>query len=244
MASTSPVRARRTASSTASPALGPATAGSRERGAGLGGAAEGSAPRSPFPSTKTSAGSAPKARAFATTSGPIPRGSPRVTTRRGRGATALEADVHVRGASQQVEIVLLGEPLAQGVADPILDVLEGELALRQAPEELEHDEPRPHGPLPDRDHRLEARHGVVPDRLEVVGGELRSGQRVGELRLVGVVIAAGERVERRPPRERGGHPVGEAPRPPPPGRREHRREQPTARPPPPPPPPPPPGDVG
>src|SRR2546427_190619 len=111
-------------------APGPATSGRRERGAGLGGAAEGSAPRSPFPSTTTSAGSALRARAFATTSGPIPRGSPRVTARRGRGATALEADVHVGGASQQVEIVLLGEPLAQRVADPILHVLEGELALQ------------------------------------------------------------------------------------------------------------------
>src|SRR3989454_11807155 len=208
MASTSPVRARRTASSTASPAIRPATSGSRERGAGLGGAAEGSAPRSPFPSPKTSAGSAPKARAFATASGPIPRGSPRLTRRRGRGATALEADVHVRGASPQVEIVLLGEPLAQGVADPILDVLEGELALRQAPEELEHDEPRPHGPPPGRDHGLEARHGVIPDRLEVVGGELRSGQGVGELRLVGVVIAAGGRVGTRPPPARAARSVG------------------------------------
>src|SRR5712691_5358644 len=197
MASTSPVRARRTASSTASPAIRPATSGSRERGAGLGGAAEGSAPRSPFPSTTTSAASAPRARAFATTSGPIPRGSPRVTARRGREATALEADVHVSRASQQVEIVLLGEPLAQRVADPILHVLKGQLALRQALEELEHDEPRPPGPLPDRNDRLETRHGVVPDRLEVVGGELRNGERIGELRLVGVVIAAGKRVERR-----------------------------------------------
>src|SRR2546427_12895743 len=108
MAPPSPVRGGRPASSTASPAIRPATSGSRERGAGLGGAAEGSAPRSPFPSTKTSAGSAPKARAFATTSGPIPLGSPRVTTRRARGAKALEADVHVLGASQQVEIALLG----------------------------------------------------------------------------------------------------------------------------------------
>src|SRR5205807_10097643 len=164
MASTSPVRAGRTAPSTASPANRPATSGRRERGAGLGGAAEGSAPRSPFPSTTTSAGSALRARAFATTSGPIPRGSPRVTARRGRGATALEADVHVGGASQQVEIVLLGESLAQRVADPILHVLEGELALRQAPDELQHDEPRSHRPLRDRNHRLEARHGVVPDR--------------------------------------------------------------------------------
>src|SRR3989454_3935367 len=213
MASTSPVGARGTASSTASPATRPATSGGRERGAGLGGAADGSAPRSAFPSTTTSAGSAPRARAFATTSGPIPRGSPRVTARRGREATALETDVHVSRASQQVEIVLLGEPLAQRVADPILHVLEGDLALRQAPDELEHDEPRPPGPLRHRDHGLEARHGVVPNRLEVVGGELRDGQRVGELRLIGVVIAAGQRGERRPPRERG---VPPAPGPPPP----------------------------
>src|SRR3989475_9054597 len=168
MASTSPVRARRTASSTASPAIRPATSGSRERGAGLGGAAEGSAPRSPFPSTTMSAGSAPRARAFATTSGPIPRGSPRVTARRGRAATALEADVHVGRASQQVEIVLLGEPLAQRVADPILHVLEGELALRQAPDQLQHDEARPRRPLLDRDHPLEGPHGPLPHRPQVV----------------------------------------------------------------------------
>src|SRR2546427_9861982 len=167
MASTSPVRARRTASSTASPPIRPATSGRRERGAGLGGAAEGSAPRSPFPSTTTSAGSALRARAFATTSGPIPRGSPRVTARRGRGATALEADVHVGGASQQGEIGLLGEPLAQGVADPILHVLEREFALRQAPEELEHDEPRPPGPPPGPDHGVEARPRGVAHALGV-----------------------------------------------------------------------------
>src|SRR3989475_2249362 len=223
MASTSPVRARRTASSAAPRATGPATSGRRERGAGRGGAAEGSAPRSPFPSTTMSAGSAPRARAFATTSGPIPRGSPTVTARRGRAATALEADVHVGRASQQVEIVLLGEPLAQRVADPILHVLEGELALRQAPDQLQHDEARPRRPLRDRDHRLEARHGLVPDRLEVVGGELRGGQRVGELRLVRIVIAAGARGEPSPPRggapgPGGGPPPRRAPGPP-----EHRR---------------------
>src|SRR2546427_9840613 len=138
MASTSAVGAGRPASSPAPPATRPATSGRRERGAGLGGAAEGSAPRSPFPSTTTSAGSALRARAFATTSGPIPRGSPRVTARRGRGATALEADVHAGGASQQVEVVLLGGPLAHGGADPILHLLEREFALPQAPEELEH----------------------------------------------------------------------------------------------------------
>src|SRR3989449_5859783 len=175
MASTAPRRARPPASWPASPAIRPAPSGSRERGAGRGGGAEGSAPRSPLPSTTTSAGSAPRERAFATTSGPIPRGSPRVTARRGRGVTALEADVHVGGASQQLEIVLLRKSLAQGLADPILHVLEGELTLRQAPDELEHDEPRPHGPLRDGDHGLEARRGVVPDRLEEVGGSCETG---------------------------------------------------------------------
>src|SRR2546427_5087579 len=140
VASPSPVRAGRPASAPPPRAIRPATSGRRERGAGRGGAAEGSAPRSPFPSTTMSAGSAPRARAFATTSGPIPRGSPTVTARRGRAATALEADVHVGRASQQVEIVLLGEPLAQRVADPILHVLEGELALRQAPDQLRSEE--------------------------------------------------------------------------------------------------------
>src|SRR2546422_1841378 len=165
MASTSPRRARRTASSTASPAIRPAPSGSRERGAGRGGGAEGSAPRSPLPSTTTSAGSAPRERAFATTSGPIPRGSPRVTARRGRGVTALEADVHVGGASQQLEIVLLRKSLAQGLADPILHRLQGELTLRQRPDELEDEEPRPHAAPRSRDPGLEARRGGVPALL-------------------------------------------------------------------------------
>src|SRR3989441_9579705 len=146
MASTSPVRARRTASSTASPAIRPATSGRRERGAGRGGAAEGSAPRSPFPSTTMSAGSAPRARAFATTSGPIPRASPTVTARRGRAATALEAAGPGGRAAQQVEIVLPGEPLAQRVADPILPALEGGLAPPHAPCQLPHHEAPPRRP--------------------------------------------------------------------------------------------------
>src|SRR3989449_5212453 len=125
MAATSPGGAGGTPPSAPPRATRPATSGRRERGAGRGGAAEGSAPRSPFPSTTMSAGSAPRARAFATTSGPIPRGSPRVTARRGRAATALEADVHVGRASQQVEVVLLGASLAHRVAGPILHVLEG-----------------------------------------------------------------------------------------------------------------------
>src|SRR5256885_8511589 len=77
MASTSPARARRTACSTASPAIRPAASGRREGGA---------LPSSP--STVISASSGPSASALATTSGPIPRGSPGVTARRGRGGGA------------------------------------------------------------------------------------------------------------------------------------------------------------
>src|SRR2546422_11746768 len=129
MASTSPASARRTASVTASPAIFPACAGSRERGAVCW-----------LPRKTRSASRGPRAPALATTSGPIPRGSPSVTASRGR---RLEPDVNVRGATQQDEMVLDGELLAERFADAILDFVEPQLAFGQAPHQLEHHEPRP-----------------------------------------------------------------------------------------------------
>src|ERR1700704_5084863 len=129
MASTSPARASRTASSTAWPAIRPACSGSRERGA----------VRS-LPTKTTSASSGPKESALVTTSGPIPRGSPSVTASRGR---RLETDVDVGGATQHVEMGLDGELLAQPVADAILHFVDPQLAFRQALHQLEHHEPRP-----------------------------------------------------------------------------------------------------
>src|SRR3989454_8384924 len=142
MASTSPASARRTASVTASPAIFPACSGSREQGAGSGNGTSFllPAPCSPLPMKVRSASSGPRATALATTSGPIPRGSPSVTASRGR---RLEPDVDVRGATQQVEMVLDGELLAERFADAILDFVEPQLAFGQAPHQLEHDEPRP-----------------------------------------------------------------------------------------------------
>src|SRR3989442_1338975 len=80
-----------------------------------------------------------RASAFATTSGPIPRGSPRVTARRGR-ARWSGANVDVRRAAQNVEVVLYRELLAHVLADPILHVVEGQLTFGQALHELEYDE--------------------------------------------------------------------------------------------------------
>src|SRR2546425_11580297 len=123
MAPTAPASARRTASVPASPAIFPACSGSRERGAVCS-----------LPRKTRSASREPRATALATTSGPIPRGSPSVTASRGR---RLEPDVDVRGATQQVEMVLDGELLAERFADAILDFVEPQLAFRQAPHQLE-----------------------------------------------------------------------------------------------------------
>src|SRR5438034_5060279 len=142
MASTSPASARRTASIAASAAIFPACSGSRERGAGSGNCTCFllPAPCSPLPMKVRSASSGPRASALWITSGPIPRGSPSVTASRGR---RLEPDVDVRGATQQVEMVLDGELLAERFADAILDFVEPQLAFGQAPHQLEHHEPRP-----------------------------------------------------------------------------------------------------
>src|SRR3989475_13137917 len=152
MPSTSPARASRTASSTAWPAIRPASAGD--------------APCSPLPRKMRSASRGPRARAFATTSGPIPRGSPSVTASRGR---RLETDVDVRGATQQVEVVLDGELLAQPVPDAILHFVEPQLAFGKALHQLEHHKPRSRRPDADFKHLLQSGHGVWSDRRFVIG---------------------------------------------------------------------------
>src|SRR5207249_11663534 len=104
----------------------------------------------------TSASSGPMASAFSSTSGPMPRGSPTVTPRRGREPrdTWLVANVDVRRAAQQVEVVLDGELLAQPVADPVLHFVEVELPLRPTLPQLEQDEPVPRVASTDLDHML------------------------------------------------------------------------------------------
>src|SRR2546422_269993 len=194
MASTSPTRASRTASSTSWPAIRPASSGGRERGAG-----------SSLPRTMSSASRGPRATAFATTSGPIPRGSPSVTASRGR---RLETDVDVRGATQQVEMVLEGELLAQAVADAILHFVEPQLAFGKALDQLEHHKPRPRRPDADFKNRLQSGDRVLPDRFFVIGGELGNGEGIGELGLARVGVATGQRVERRSVRERVVHRIG------------------------------------
>src|SRR2546422_2523620 len=151
-ASASPATARGTASPTASPAIRPATSA-------------GPASRSRLPSSTTSACSGPSARALATTSGPMPRGSPSVTARRGRRATASGAGVDVGSAAQDLEIVLHRELLAHVLADPVLHVVEAQLTLGQAFRELEHDELGPLRVRPHLEHRLQAGDG---DRKSVV----------------------------------------------------------------------------
>src|SRR5919108_3210449 len=172
MPSTSPARASRTASGTCPPAIRPACSGSRERGVVPPDAPECPAPCSRLPRMTRSASSGPMARAFSMTSGPIPRGSPGVTARRGRWPsplTPLEPDVDVGRAAQQVEVVFDGELLAQALADAVLHLVERELALREPLDQLEHDEARPRAPGPHLEHGLQARHGVAAHGLLVVG---------------------------------------------------------------------------
>src|SRR5207302_2314052 len=195
IASTVPARASSTARSTAWAATRPASSGSRERGAVRSRAPEGSAPRYPLYSRVMSASSGPRASAFATTSGPIPRGSPRVTARRGR-ATRSGANVDVRRAAQNVEVVLYRELLAHVLADPILHVVEGQLTFGQALHELEYDELGPPRIRARREHRLQPRHGVAADRALVVRRQLRHGQLRHDLPLLGIAVAARQRVER------------------------------------------------
>src|SRR5207253_7187815 len=180
MASTSPRSARPTASCTASPAILPASWGSIERGAVRTAAPEATAPRSPLPSRTTSASSGPRASAFWITSGPIPRGSPNVTASRGR---RLETDVDVRGAPQQVEMVLDGELLAQPVANMILHFVKPQLPFGKTLQQLEHHKPRPRRPDTHLEHRLQPGDRVFPDGLFVIGRELGDGERSDERRV-------------------------------------------------------------
>src|SRR5438128_8958669 len=208
MASTSPAGASRTASVTGSPAILPACSGSRERGAGPVAASEGTAPRSPLPRKKRSASSGPRASAFWITSGPIPRGSPSVTASRGR---RLETDVDVRGAPQQVEMVLDGELLAQPVANMILHFVKPQLPFGKTLQQLEHHKPPARRPDTHLEHRLQPGDRVLPDDVLVIGRELRNGERIGELGLAGVGVAPGEGVERRSAGERVVHRIGLTP---------------------------------
>src|SRR2546427_10085739 len=83
----------------------------------------------------------PGASALATTPGPMPRGSPSVTARRGgRRDTASEPDVDVRGATQDREVMLDRELLGQGVLDPCLTVPQATLSLVQAHQEIDDDD--------------------------------------------------------------------------------------------------------
>src|SRR5437879_13659030 len=85
-----------------------------------------------------SASSGRAASARATTSGPIPRGSPSVTARRGRGATGSEADVDVGEMAQLVDEMLHHQVLAETRADLVFDVIVGQLAFAVAGRRLQH----------------------------------------------------------------------------------------------------------
>src|ERR1041385_845635 len=126
MACTSPASASRTASCTCSPAIRPATSGGSAR----------LVPCSLPPTTTTSASSGPRARAFSTTSGPMPRGSPRVTARRRRPAL-LGPDVDVGRAPQQIDVVLDRELLGELLAHAVARVFEQHLARGLPPRDLD-----------------------------------------------------------------------------------------------------------
>src|SRR3954466_2855496 len=68
--------------------------------------------------------------AFCTTSGPIPRGSPTATARRGRGGFSgtLEPDVDVRLTLQLVDEMADRQLIAERLPDAQLHVFIGELA--------------------------------------------------------------------------------------------------------------------
>src|SRR5689334_14662261 len=196
MASTSPARARRTASVTASPAILPASSGSGERGAVS------------SATMVTSASRGASTNAFFTTSGPMPRGSPSVTATRGRRTIRLVSDVDVRHAAEEIEIMLDRELLAERVLDPVLHLVERELAFGEALGQLEHDEPWPRGPGTDLEHGLEARHAVVTDRFQIVGRQLRHREPIRQLRLIRICVASRQGIERTTMRRGVVHRVG------------------------------------
>src|SRR4029077_6629744 len=164
-------------------------------------------PRPPLPRNTRTASSGPRASAFWITSGPMPRGSPSVTAKRGR-RMRLVSDVDVRHATEQVEVMLDRELLAEGVLDAVLHLAERELTLGQALTQLEDDEARPGRPLADLEHGLQARHAVVPDDLDIVRRQLRHGDGVRQRRLVLVRVAARQRIELGAVRQRIVYGVG------------------------------------
>src|SRR5437773_7258899 len=105
------------------------------------------------------------ASARCTTSGPIPRGSPRVTAMRGRRRRALEPDVDVGRAAQQIEVVAYRELLAQRLADAVLHILERQLALGEALRHLEHHKLGPARVSAHLEHRLEPEEDRKSTRL-------------------------------------------------------------------------------
>src|SRR5262249_24428594 len=149
-------------------------------------------------------------RARATTSGPMPRGSPSVTASRGRlalGPATLEPDIDVREAAQLIEVVFDAELLREIAADPLAHVLVGERPFRLAGRDLDDGELRPRAGA-HLHHRLESRARVLRQHLLVLGGELRDVDRLGELLRVLVAVALGERIERQMPGEGAVHRVG------------------------------------
>src|SRR4029077_1917882 len=108
-------------------------------------------PRPPLPRNTRTASSGPRASAFWITSGPMPRGSPSVTAKRGR-PMRLVSVVDEWNATDAGERMLYRELLAEGVLDAVLHLVERQLTLGQALGQLEHDEARPGGPLADLEH--------------------------------------------------------------------------------------------
>src|SRR5882672_5982171 len=69
------------------------------------------------------------ASACATTSGPMPRGSPRVTARRRRCVTPLGKEGDVVRTAQIADVLLDGQLLAHLCAEPFFDVVERHLTF-------------------------------------------------------------------------------------------------------------------
>src|SRR5262245_43563747 len=203
MASASPASARRTAASTllaaswparttrpSSPVPRPHSPTPTRRLAGS------VAMRSSGPIAVISAPRVPAASARSTTSGPMPRGSPRVTASRARGATALEADLDVGRATQRIDVPLDGELLAHLLAQPILDVLERHLALGAILRDLDDGELGP-GRVGAGLKRLhETGTGDRGQGLGVFRAELRHRHVLVERAFLDVGMATRDRVER------------------------------------------------
>src|SRR5258705_8160215 len=177
MASTSPESASATAVSIAFPAARP--------GSG-----------SLLVTMRTSAASG-CARAFSTPSGPMPRGSPRVTARRGRAAdrepTDLETDVYVRLLTQLIDVVLDGQIVGEDFLDAHLHVVEGQLALGMALRDVEHHKLGSGRAGTDGNDRLQTRGGVLRQQVLVLLRHARDGHGLRQLGLLGTGGAPGQR---------------------------------------------------